>query len=198
VQQNRQRSTRKQKNNYIYTKKCETSEKEIRNYEITKIPILNELNEPIMVLVIFNDITERTKMIDELLNAKLIANNANRAKSNFIATISHEIRNQLNSILGIVEIIKEEEISQDLERYISLINKAELNINNLINDVLDLSKLEANKIELKYESTDLLLLLKEIIDSDYPLAQNKNFEILLDFHLKYQHKCKQIHSNLNN
>lgn len=167
-----------------YTKKIEISNNEIRIFEISKIPILDIVGSNHSVLVIFNDITDRIKMIEEVVEAKIYADNANKMKTRFIATISHEIRNQLNGIIGITDILKDEVLSQTTRQYIDLISKSALNINNIINDLLDLSKIEADKLNINYENVDLLAILKEIIEIHVPLALNKKNELIFDFHPK--------------
>lgn len=92
-----------------------------------------------------HDINERKKLEEELIEAKIKADEANKAKSQFIANMSHEIRTPMNSILGFSDMLKEL-VDSDLEKeYVENIRKSGQNLLKLINDILDLSKIEANK-----------------------------------------------------
>ncbi|MBN1414029.1 MAG: PAS domain S-box protein [Bacteroidales bacterium] len=125
-------------------------------------PVYNEAGEIIWLDGVIFDITERVHVLEEYKKAKSAAEEANKAKSEFLANISHEIRTPLNSVLGFTDLL-EDTITQETEReYLEAIKTSGKNLLTLINDLLDLSKIEAGKLSLHYEFIDLKKLMEEI------------------------------------
>ncbi len=114
------------------------------------------------LLVILRDITNQKKSEEELKRAWLEAEKANDAKSSFLANISHEIRTPINAIIGFSELLAQEVTQPHLESYINSIKSSSTALLGLIQDVLDLSKIEAGKLSLKPEYVNLRALLDEI------------------------------------
>jgi hypothetical protein len=108
------------------------------------------------------DITERVMVLEELKKAKIAAEEANNAKSEFLANISHEIRTPLNSVLGFTELLEGLTIDASQIKYLNSIKASGKNLMILINDLLDLSKIEAGKMTLHYSLFDIRRLLDEI------------------------------------
>ncbi|MGE5353484.1 MAG: ATP-binding protein [Acidobacteriota bacterium] len=98
----------------------------------------------------------------KLKKAKEAAESADRAKSLFLANMSHEIRTPMNVIMGFAELLKQQVKDRKSHEYISGIIVSSKNLLMLINDILDLSKIEADRIEIKHEPVSLYLLLNEI------------------------------------
>ena len=126
-----------------------------RSIEVFATPVFNDRKEMEGVVIRVDDITERQYMIAELEKAKLAAEESNRLKSAFLANMSHEIRTPLNAIVGFSELLKDTDNRDEKENYIHIIDTNKDLLLKLINDILDLSKIEAGSIDLKNEKFDL-------------------------------------------
>ena len=129
------------------------------------------------------EITHRRKAQDELLKAKHAAEEASRAKSTFLANMSHELRTPLNAIIGYSEMLEEE--TQDLGRVetvqdLQKIQAAGKHLLALINDVLDLSKIEAGKMGLHLETFDVTGLIEEIVTTLQPAAAKNGNKVQVE------------------
>jgi signal transduction histidine kinase/DNA-binding NarL/FixJ family response regulator len=123
-------------------------------------------------------VEERTH---ELLSARDAAESANRAKSIFLANMSHELRTPLNAILGFAQLMgRDESIPGHAKQNLSIINRSGEHLLSMINDVLDLSKIEAGKAELKEEPFDLVQTIKDIGEMIRARVQEKHLEIIVD------------------
>ena len=111
-------------------------------------------------------VKERTTEIEkaniELKYAKIEADKANEAKSEFLANMSHEIRTPLNAVIGISELLSNTIKDKKQQNYINTINNAGNSLLLIINDILDLSKIESGKMELNYKPIKLHAIFKEI------------------------------------
>jgi adenylate cyclase len=119
-------------------------------------------------------VVERKRAEVMLQQAKRRAEEASKAKSDFLASMSHELRTPLNAIIGISEMLKEDaEMDGDkhLEEPLGRVLRAGKLLFQLINEVLDLAKIEAGKLELQPEEIDLRTLLDDVLETAEPLAQ---------------------------
>ena len=119
-------------------------------------------------------VEERTT---ELLKAKVIAENANKAKSQFLANMSHEIRTPMNGVLGMAELLLDTKLSTVQRKFAGIIQDSGDSLLSIINDILDFSKIEAGKLEMESISFDLQLLIEDIAQLFASRAHAKGLEL---------------------
>jgi signal transduction histidine kinase len=145
----------------------------------------DEAGKPLRMVGAIQNVTKRKQAEQALLKAKEEADTASRTKSEFLATMSHELRTPLNAILGFAEIIKEQIMGPAPAQYVDYardIYESGRHLLDLVNDVLDISKLEAGKVELRETEFDTGSLVSEVALSFALQAQNAG--IAIDVQLK--------------
>lgn len=125
-------------------------------------PILNEKNEIIKFIAVKEDITEQNKMTQELIEAKEKAEEMVRLKSYFFANMSHELRTPFVGILGFAEILKDTLENKEEREYAVQILKSSKRLTDTLNKILNISRLEFDKVEVKSSEVDVCRLLKSI------------------------------------
>ena len=150
------------------------------NLTISKIK--DNYGDIIGYIVNVQDVSERMQYIEELKNARMEADSSNIAKSQFLANMSHEIRTPMNAIIGFSELALQENPSPALTDYLEDIKASSHNLMSLINDILDISKIESGKMSLvnvEYNTAEFLHNIYEII---YTQASQKglDFQIEID------------------
>ncbi len=130
------------------------------------------------ILAVARDITEHKQMEDALTQIKTDAEAANRAKSEFLANMSHEIRTPLNAIIGFSDLLSSELMNRKQKSYLSSIQTAGKSLLTLINDILDLSKIEAGQFEIQYEPINPLVIFTELEQIFAPLIVEKGLKFI--------------------
>jgi PAS domain S-box-containing protein len=126
------------------------------------------------------EITDRKKAEAGLKKAKEAAESANRTKSEFLANMSHEIRTPMNAILGFAEVLEGKIRDKQYKRYLASIHSAGKSLLSLINDILDLSKIEAGKMKLEYEAINPVLIFKEVAGVFSQKFEEKGLKLFLE------------------
>ena len=170
--------------------------------------IINRLNDHsgrhIGFSKITKDLTSRKNKEDALKLAEVSAQRALKLKSQFIADISHEIRTPLGAMLGFAEFLQKEKTNeQDMHHYLDIILKNGRNLNRVINDVLDLSKIEAGRIDIEMNEFNLDNVIEETIDLFRPICTSKGIfltyeknNLLADNVISDANRLRQILNNL--
>ena len=183
-----------------------TVEDSIRTFLTVKFPIPDGLGGVAGVAAIGTDITERKRAEEAMREAKEQAELANRTKSEFLATMSHELRTPLNAILGFSELMGNATLgplgNPKYQEYAKDINDSGQHLLGLIQDILDLSKIEAGKLELDEEDIDVTRAIRSCMVLVKERAKNGGVKLLTDIpdglpalHAD-QRKLKQILVNL--
>ena len=124
---------------------------------------------------------EAYKFLEELVETakddKLIALQANEAKSLFLANMSHEIRTPLNGIVGFTEILRSTDLTEEQDEFLSIIDKSSENLLSIINNILDLSKIESNKIEIENIVFDAEAEFESAVETYAVAATEKNIDL---------------------
>lgn len=130
--------------------------------------------------VLIADITDTHEYIQNIMLMREKAENANRAKSDFLANMSHEIRTPMNAVVGMSELIIEESRGRKMYDYACNIKSAALNLLSIINDILDISKVEAGKMELVEDTYYLQILVQDTVNLVKVAAAQKGLQMKLD------------------
>ena len=128
----------------------------------------------------YTDITERKRTEAALAAARDTAESSGRARMEFLAMMSHEIRTPMNSIIGFASLLMDMPLPPTVQQYVRIIRQSGNHLLQLINDILDLSKLDAGKLQLEDEAFDLNEELAQTIDLMIGQAQEKRLALSID------------------
>jgi len=150
-------------------------------------------------------LVELSEKATQIEREKEKAENANRTKANFIANMSHEIRTPMNSIIGFTELLKDNIIDEESIKYLDSIKLSSSTLLELINDILDMSKLEAKKMKISSEFIQIKIIIENIVLMFEPLTKEKKIDLFFMCERFENHKyliddlrIKQILTNLIN
>jgi signal transduction histidine kinase/ActR/RegA family two-component response regulator len=150
-----------------------------------------------------HDVTQRTRIEAALRDAKEEADRANRAKSEFLSRMSHELRTPLNAILGFGQLLERQNPTAQQRSRVEHIMSAGRHLLNLINEVLDISRIEAGHLQLSVEPVAVEDVLEEALDLMRPLAADRGMQVVVDarlsedlFVLADRQRLKQVLLNL--
>ncbi len=136
------------------------------------------VNEVECLLNITRDVTERKQYQEQLEQARRAADAANHAKSEFLANMSHEIRTPMNGIVGMLQLLGFGELSEEQRDYLNCAQACTANLLSLINDILDLSKVEAGKLELEYTDFSLRRSIQELVTTQIAQVHKKHLGLV--------------------
>jgi signal transduction histidine kinase/CheY-like chemotaxis protein len=181
-----------------------TTEINNKMFRIRTTPIYDDEGVIINVVGSFDDITERIRLQAELKAALIEAQDANRAKTSFLAKMSHEMRTPLNAVIGLSELTLEDSILGDEVRgNLIKISNAGATLLSTVNDILDISKIEAGKFELVMEDYDIPSLINDAIAQSVMRIGGKPIKFILNICENLptclhgdEHRVKQIVNNL--
>lgn len=169
-------------------------------------PIRDEQGKLQGGVVVFHDITERKRAEEKLAQAreaKLVAEAASRAKDEFLSRMSHELRTPLNAILGFGQLLEMNLLSEDQRECVDQINRGGKHLLKLINEVLDIARIEAGRMPLSPEPVRVTDAIQEVLDLVRPLSAGRDIRFHLDLAgvnghcvLADNQKLKQVLMNL--
>jgi len=152
-----------------------------RSYHIRTTPIADDSGRVTDVVGSFDDVTELSWLQTELKNALKAAQDANRAKDNFLARMSHEMRTPLNVIIGLSELVLENyKLNKQCQADLEQVSNAGTTLLNLVNDLLDIAKIEVGKSELVGAEYDLPSLINDAITQSILYMGEKPIRFILD------------------
>lgn len=167
-------------------KKTDENDSEVADpvwIEFQVTPVRDESEKVVRWIAIGADITKRRQAELAMLAAKDVAESANKAKSDFLAMMSHEIRTPMNAIIGMTELTLGTQLTIDQRECLTTANNSAQALLQILNDILDLSKVEAQRLELEQLDFNIADVTRETLDTLGVLAQRKDLALRCNFPL---------------
>lgn len=156
---------------------------------IVAVPLLDKHGTPDGHVGVFNDISGQKAVEQKLHKAYDEAQSANKAKSDFLATMSHEIRTPMNAIIGLTHLALESKDNEQRQQYLEKVQRSSTALLDLINSILDFSKVEANKIDIVDEPFTLTKTIDKLAQVFQVKAQQKQLQLLFDIRCNTNTEC---------
>ncbi len=160
-------------------------------WEVFLNPIKNIYGEIEELSAIAHDITNKKiaeiqlkENSESMRKAKEIAENSLRVKESFLANMSHEIRTPMNGVIGMIDLLNETNLDTEQKEYVNIVKKSSFTLLNILNDILDLSKIEAGKMKLQPKSLDLRKTIEKISTLFLQQAEKKKLNIAIEIDKK--------------
>jgi PAS domain S-box-containing protein len=151
---------------------------------VTARVVFDKDGQPVGTEGVMRDITERKRAEQDLSKAKEAAEAANRAKSEFLSRMSHELRTPMNAILGFAQLMdmsNKEPLTSSQKERVRQIVKGGQHLLDLINEILDLSRIEANRLQVSPEPVAVREIIQEVLDLTVPLAIKRHIQVVTKF-----------------
>jgi len=173
--------------------------------DVLKIPVFNKDNSRKNLIVLGRDVTKRRNTEKDLMIAKVKAEESDKLKTSFLATMSHELRTPLNAVIGFSNLIEAEQDLNEIYDYTRIIHNNAKSLLNLIEDLFDISLIEANQMNVVLSDIDVISIIKDVYDI-FPVEIHKldKLNIKLSLHIDVEKfmiksdmfRIKQVITNL--